>query len=186
MTEAKQEWGKRRKKRAGTGRGDWGGCVGKRIKGVLRKGKDEKVMKDCWRAQVGKRAGLSVYIYLLPQESKQNHRIIRLWQNMFLRSSMHKPRFHPSTVKKRHLNTGWFSGQTGCTDIYWLLFTWTIVLVCTHTDAYKWSQTTYISWTDRDHVFGSAMFMVPDSRCCSVSWLLCSLIDWTPLLGLSN
>lgn len=36
------------------------GICGGRIKGVLRKRKDEKVMKDCQRAQVGKRAGLLV------------------------------------------------------------------------------------------------------------------------------
>lgn len=56
--------GKRRKKGLGQG-GGIGRDMGERIKGVLRKSKDEKVMKDCQTAQVGKRAGLLVYIYLL-------------------------------------------------------------------------------------------------------------------------
>lgn len=65
MTETKQrEWGGEKKERVGQG-GGIGGDMGERIKGVLRKSKDEKVMKDCQKAQVGKRAGLLVYIYLL-------------------------------------------------------------------------------------------------------------------------
>lgn len=43
------------------------------MKEVLRKGKDEKVVKDSKRAQVNRRGGLSVQIFLLPQETDQNH-----------------------------------------------------------------------------------------------------------------
>lgn len=53
------------------------------------------------------------------------------------------------------------------------------------------SKTTSIRPTDSNHVlsifFGSALFIVIVLRLCSVSGLLCSLIDWPPLLlGLSN
>lgn len=63
-----------------------------------------------------------------------------------------------------------------------------VVLVNTHCGAdghAKQSKTTCeLSW--QWPCSGSALFIVPDSRCCSVSRLLCSLIDWPPLLGLSN
>lgn len=66
MTETKQrEWGEKEERKGSDG-GGVGRDMGERIKGVLRKSKDEKVMKDCQRAQVGKRAGLLVYSYLLP------------------------------------------------------------------------------------------------------------------------
>lgn len=57
---------------------------------------------------------------------------------------------------------------------------------CMGTPTHKQSKTTSIRWTDSDHVFGSVLFIVPDLCCCSASRLLCSLIDWPPLLGLSN
>lgn len=67
MTETKQrEWGGRKERSQDRvrGRGGVERDMEGRIKGVLRERKDEKVLKDCQRAQVGKRAGLLVRIYL--------------------------------------------------------------------------------------------------------------------------
>lgn len=53
-------------------KGNWKGW-----KEVLKKGKDEKVVKDCERAQVDtterKEKELSIQICLLPGETDQNH-----------------------------------------------------------------------------------------------------------------
>lgn len=90
-------WGSKRR-----GRGVLGGIWRGRIKGVLRKRKDEKVMKDCQRAQVGKGAGLLVYIYLFLQEPKQNRWNIQLWPSSFLVSWVCRGLY--ASAIKRHLS----------------------------------------------------------------------------------
>lgn len=184
MTETKQrEWRGKKEERKRLGqRGGIERDMGGGIKGVLRKRKDEKVMKDCQKAQVGKRAGLLASIYLLPQQPKQNHWNIRLWPNNLLVGCVCWS-LHTSVIKTGTWAVRWSK------RLHWCLLAsveMNILLACTRTDPCKWSKTTSISWNDSDHVFGSSLLMAPASCWCSASWLLCSLIDWPPLLGLSN
>lgn len=127
MTETKQwewgGWGAKGEDRGGVLGGIWRG----RIKGVLRKRKDEKVMKDCQRAQVGKRAGLLVYIYLLPQEPKQNRWNIQLWPSSFLVSWVCGG-LYASAIKTGTWAVQWSKRLHRC----WLAFVYANICACMH------------------------------------------------------
>lgn len=181
MTETKQrDWGKkkRRKKKAKDTEGGLRGIWGERIKRGIEKKKGWKSDERLSESTGGQKSRTVGY-------HRSQNRITEKFnfeRASFLLAAHAEVCIHLPLKQAPEL----FSGQRGCTDVFWLLLTWTFVLACTRTDPVqmKLNNINQLNW--QRPCFWELLFMVPDSRWCSVSWVLCSLIDCPPLLRLSN